>query len=59
MATLATVDSGLKMYWKTNPQDEVQYNKLQKRVEKIRHIRRLSGEVFSLKEIISYVDSNQ
>lgn len=54
---LATIDSGLKTYWKTHPQDEVQYNKLQKRVEKIRHIRRLSGEAFSLREIISYVDS--
>lgn len=55
MAQIATVESGLKMYWAKHPQDKEEYNKLTGCLDRIKHIRNLSGDSMSLKDIAEYV----
>lgn len=56
MARLATLDSGLRMYFKRFPIAKVEYNSISNRIDKIKYLRKISGESFPLSHIINYVE---
>lgn len=59
MARLATLESSLKMYFKKFPIAKVEYNLIPNKIDKIKYLRKLSGEAFPLIDIVIYVNSEE